>query len=167
MSFYTDVIQKDPRFHSTECIRDLELLEPGMRAAVAKFDAIAKTLGHELVVTETYRSPARQLELYQKKLTELKMVGVHGYGLAVDMMILVNGSKLDPNGDDYNFYATLGRQVGLISGRDWGHEHPHGWQDSDHLQRIPIFRQTSLFSGEWYPPENYDPYVDMKAHGVT
>ena len=83
MSFYTDVIQQDPRFHSTECIRDLELLEPGMRAAVAKFDAIAKTLGHELVVTETYRSPARQLQLYQKKLTELKNSSSVSLGFAV------------------------------------------------------------------------------------
>ena len=63
MSFYTDVIQKDPRYHSTECIRDLDLLEPWMRAAVVKFENIAKSMGHQLVATETFRSSARQEQL--------------------------------------------------------------------------------------------------------
>ena len=36
MSFYTDVIKKDPRFNSTAVIKDVSLLEPGTRVAIAK-----------------------------------------------------------------------------------------------------------------------------------
>lgn len=167
MSFYRDVLMKDARFHSTDVCKDTALLEPGMRAAFAKFEVIAATLGHKVVVTETYRSPARQKFLFDQHKTELEHVGDHGFGVAVDAMIMTASGRLDPNGSDYEFYRHVARQVGLISGRDWGHGTEHGWQDSDHLQRVPAFRQPALFAGSWYPPVDYDPYADMKAHGVT
>lgn len=165
-TFYTDVIQKDPRFHSTNVCADLALLEPGFRARITAFIALAKSLGHDVEILETYRSPARQQELYEKHLTELRQVGVHGFGLAADLKVLVNG-VYDPKGQDYLYFKDLALKDDVISGINWGEpcEH-HSFEDFDHLQGVPIFRQDALFAGTWYPLNPYDPWADEKAHGV-
>ena len=94
MSWYTDFLMKDPRFnspHTDIVICDLNLLEPGTRTAVAQMIELAKAAGHQLKVGETYRSQARQFALYKKGATQLSHVGMHGYGLAADLQLLVNG----------------------------------------------------------------------------
>jgi len=167
MSFYTDVIKKDNRFNSTQTIRDVSLLEPGTRAAVAKLIVLAHEAGHELKVGETYRSQARQLQCFKNGATQLRKVGCHGYGVACDLQMIVNG-KYDPKGEDYAFFQDLCKKVGLISGIDWGTPNQkHTFHDWDHVQRVPVFRQNALFAGTWYPPVDYDPYADMKEHGIT
>ena len=60
MSFYTDIIQKDPRFHSINRVQDLALLEPITRAAVLSIILDAKADGINLMVFETYRSQELQ-----------------------------------------------------------------------------------------------------------
>lgn len=167
MSFYANVIKKDPRFGSTECIKDIALLEPGTRAAVLAIIASAKAAGHELIVLETLRSPARQRMLYEQRKTELKNVGVHGYGLACDLGLIVGG-KYDANGQDYSFLVAYAAREKMISGIDWGTPHlSHSFRDWDHVQRVPVFRQNALFAGSWYPPEDYDPHADMLANHIT
>ena len=165
-NFYTDTIEKDPRFRSTETIKDLSLLEPGMRAKVAQMIVLAHAAGHELRVGETFRSQARQTQVFNAGASQLRKVGCHGYGLACDLQLWIGG-KYDPRGQDYAFFEDLCRKVGLISGIDWGtpNEH-HSFHDWDHVQAIPVFRQPALFAGAWYPPPSYDPYADQVAHGV-
>lgn len=166
MSFYKNVIRKDSRFNSTAIIKDVSLLEPGTRVAVAKLIVLAHEAGHQLVVGETFRSQSRQEKCYRNGSTQLKKVGCHGYGVACDLQLLVNG-KYDPNGEHYVFFQQICRKVGLISGIDWGTpaEH-HNFHDWDHVQRVPVFRQNELFAGTWYPDINYDPYADQIAHGI-
>lgn len=165
-SFYTNVICKDHRFNSTDTINDLALLEPGMRLAVASAVADAKAAGHELRVLETYRSQARQHMLFERHATELSKVGVHGYGLAVDLALYVNG-RYDPNGTHYMFMVALAAAHKLVSGIDWGlPKIAHSFKDYDHLQRVPLFRQAALFAGTWYPGSDYDPHADMIANGI-
>jgi hypothetical protein len=36
----------------------------------------------------------------------------------------------------------------------------HNFVDAGHIQGIPVFRQSSLFSGQWYPDAKYDPITD-------
>lgn len=165
-NFYTGVIQKDPRFHSTDVCKDMALLEPGFRAKVEKFKALAEAAGHKIFVLETYRSPARQAQLFAQKKTQLRNVGTHGYGLAIDFALFVNG-KYDPNGQDYACFVPIARKVGVISGVDWGVPGvPHSFRDFDHLQGVPVARQAALFAGQWYPPAGYDPYADLAANHV-
>ena len=166
MSFYTDVLKKDKRFNSTKQITDINLLEPGTRAAVAKLISLAHAAGHEIRVAETYRSQTRQGQLFKQGFTQLRKVGCHGFGVACDLNLFVNG-KYDPDGTDYSFFVDLCKQAGLVSGIDWGTPHQkHTFHDWDHVQRVPVFRQNDLFAGKWYPPVNYDPYQDMKDHGI-
>src|SRR4051812_25117130 len=89
MSFYTDVIVNDPRFHTTQPVHDIMLLEPVTRAAVQAIIADAKNAGIELGAFETYRSKERQELLYQQKATKLQKVGVHHYGLACDLVKMI------------------------------------------------------------------------------
>lgn len=167
MSFYTDVLAKDPRFASTAPIKDLALLEPGTRAAVLAMIADAAAAGHDLRVLETYRSQARQHMLFEERLTQLSKVGCHGYGVAVDLALYVNG-RYDPNGQHYMFMEALAKKHGMVSGIDWGTPNAqHSFKDYDHVQRVPVFRQNAMFAGAWYPPEGYDPHADQVAHRIA
>jgi hypothetical protein len=68
----------------------------------------------------------------------------------------VNG---EPNWKvDYSFLLELARKYGLVSGQDWGQPTvKHTFIDADHIQFISLADQPRLFSGEWYPAENYTP----------
>lgn len=164
MSFYDTVLRNSPAFRSDAVCKDMAMLEPGTRAAVLALVDEAKTEGHDLRVLETYRSQARQSRLFTQHATQLRTVGCHGYGVAVDFGVFVNGKYAEVNGP-YVFLRELARKHGLISGQDWGHAREGGFVDSGHVQRVPVWRQSALFGGSWYPPADYDPYQDSAAHG--
>jgi hypothetical protein len=161
VSFYTDVIKKDHRFGSLDTINDLALLEPKTREAVQAILSEGAAMGVHMRVLETYRSQARQHLLFTRGATQLKVVGCHGYGIAADIGIMtVKG--MDPDGAHYDVLRRLAEKNGLISGSDWGEpEKPHNFRDYDHVQRIAVKRQESVFDGSWYPDANYDPLVDL------
>jgi hypothetical protein len=145
--------------------KDTALLEPGTRLAVQALIDEAKTEGHDLRLLETYRSQTRQSALFAGHHTQLRTVGCHGYGVAVDFGVFINGAYQGDN-KPYVFLRDLARKHGLISGQDWGHAREGSFVDSGHVQRVPVWRQGELFSGTWYPPESgYDPYADSAAHG--
>lgn len=158
MSFYTDIIQKDLRYHSPLACYDPALLHPDFRQVVQDIIADAAAMGETLHIGETFRSQARQAYLFSKNLTQLRTVGVHGYGLACDLIRLVNG-KYDPVGQDYAFLIKLCAahpcpwpNAQTISGADWGLPNQiHTFRDWDHIQAVTIAQQPALFSQEWYP----------------
>src|ERR1700733_507920 len=87
-NFYTEVLAN----YTTRRCADPLMLEPVTRAAVASIIAIAKAeLKMDLIIFETFRTQARQEQLYAQKATELRIVGVHGYGLAADLVKSING----------------------------------------------------------------------------
>jgi D-alanyl-D-alanine carboxypeptidase len=65
-SFYEDVIKNDGRFKSVNRVADPNLLEPVTRSAIANILHDARALGIELMIFETYRSQARQQELFNQ-----------------------------------------------------------------------------------------------------
>lgn len=164
MTFYSEVIRNSKAFRSDAVCKDMALLEPGTRAAVLAMVEAAKVAGHDLRVLETYRSQTRQSMLFQKRATQLRTVGCHGYGVAVDFGVFIDGKYQESN-KPYVFLRELAREHGLISGQDWGHLKMGGFVDSGHVQRVPVWRQNALFGGSWYPPEVYDPYADSVATG--
>lgn len=157
-NFYTDVIRKAQEFSSTGRISTLDLLEPETRTRVKALMVDAKNQGIELMAYETFRSNARQKVLFDRGATKLRTVGVHNYGLACDIVKVVNGQ---PSWDgSFAFLATLAKTHGLISGIDWGNPNiKHTFVDSVHVQRCSIAMQNGLFSGLWYPDSAYDPYA--------
>jgi hypothetical protein len=163
MSFYTDVLQKHPLFHTTKAVNDLALLEPVTRGAVLALIADAKALGHELRVIETYRSCERQALLFQRGATRLRNVGVHHYGLAVDLGLYVFGKYVGA-AEPYRFLVDLCAKHGLISGLDWGQPNkPHDFIDAGHVQRVAVKDQPRLFAGSFYPTDAYSPHATQVA----
>lgn len=163
-NFYIDVIRNSKAFRSDAACHDMDLLEPGTRAAVLALVADVKAQGIDLRVLETYRSQTRQNALFEKHATQLRTVGCHGYGVAVDFGVFIKGAYQGDN-KPYAFLRQMARKHNLISGQDWGHAKMGSFVDSGHVQRVPVWRQNVLFNGSWYPPEIYDPYADSVAYG--
>ncbi len=163
-NFYTTTIRNSMAFRSDVRCAAMELLEPGTRKAVSDLLNEARDTGHDLRILETYRSQARQSSLFVQRKTQLRIVGCHGFGVAADFGLFVNGKYAESN-QPYAFLRELARKHGLISGYDWGHAKPGNFVDAGHVQRVPVWRQNDLFAGVWYPPTDYDPYADSKAHG--
>lgn len=158
-NFYLDVIAKSPNFMSKKRIGDPALLEPRTRRLVEQIVSKAKAMGIEVMTFETFRSRERQEELFRQGATKLRQVGVHHYGLACDIVRVVDGQPSWKG--DFSFLRDLSRSAGLIWGGDWGTPGSHhDFVDSDHVQRCAIARQPQLFSGTWYPDDNYNPYHD-------
>ena len=162
-SFYDSVLRNSPAFRSDAVCKDPAMLEPGTRAAVLDLIADAKAQNIDLRLLETYRSQTRQSALFAKHATQLRVVGCHGFGVAADLGVFVNG-VYQTSDKPYGVLRALARKHGLISGIDWGHAQPKGFEDSDHVQRVPVWRQAALFGGSWFPPTDYDPYADSVAN---
>lgn len=158
-SFYDTVIRNSKAFRSDAVCKDMALLEPGTRTAVQAMLDDAKVQGIDLRVLETYRSQTRQSALFVRHATQLRIVGCHGYGVGADFGVFVKGAYQGSN-KPYVFLRQMARKHGLISGQDWGHSREGSFVDSGHVQRVPVWRQSQLFSGAWYPPVQYDPYQD-------
>ena len=158
-NFYTDIISQDARFDSAARVADLALLEPITRQLVQNVIAAAEQMGIVLMAYETYRSQARQQELFDNGATKLRKVGVHHYGLACDIVRVVGGEPSWKG--DFSFLGQLAHSAGLIWGGDWGAPQiKHSFIDSVHVQRCTVARQATLFAGTWYPDQSYNPYQD-------
>jgi LAS superfamily LD-carboxypeptidase LdcB len=115
-NFYTEVILSDARVNSVNRVHDPNLLEPTTRQAVENIIADAAVMGITLMMFETYRSQARQLELFNQGASKLRHVGVHHYGLACDLVKSVSGEPSWKG--DFSFLAHLAREHRLIWGGD-------------------------------------------------
>lgn len=156
-NFYTETLRYHPDFHVATRISDVAMLEAGTRARVLAIVKAAAAQGIDLIVFETYRSAERQAALFKAGATKLQAVGVHGFGLAADLVKRVQGEPSWKG--DYSFLRELAEQNGLISGADWGQPNvKHTFVDADHVQRCALADQNSLFAGEWFPGDSYDPY---------
>jgi hypothetical protein len=159
--FFSDVILSSSFFGSAKRIDDPALLEPVTRQLVQRIVTSAQQMGIEVMIYETYRSQQRQQELFNNGATRLRRVGVHHYGLACDIVRVI-GDEPSWKGD-FTFLGQLAQSCGLIWGGDWGAPHiKHSFVDSVHVQRCTVARQGDLFSGVWYPDENYNPYDDAQ-----
>ena len=157
-NFFTDVISKYPNLHSTGRVSDVELLEPVTKQRVDAIIADAKAHGIDLMVFETYRSQERQQVLFEQGVTKLRQVGVHHYGLACDIVKSLNGEPSWKG--DFSLLGQLAKEHGLIWGGDWGAPNrQHSFVDNVHVQRCTVGQQASLFRGEWYPDDDYNPYT--------
>lgn len=165
-NFYTNVIRKAPRYHLPNRNYSLELLEPEFRARIKKFKQFAESQGHKIVVDETYRSHARQVHLFKDLKVASKEVGLRSFGLQADFQLYING-VYDPASYAYKAFADLAKAAGVLFGLHWVHgvSSENGLYRVDSLQGVPDFRRDELFTGTWYPPQGYNVYADLRAHG--
>jgi hypothetical protein len=160
-NFYTKVIQKSRLYHSEHLVSSLELLEPNFRQKIERLIIAAAAQGHKLMVYETFRSQARQEQLYKEKKTELRTKGVHHYGLAADIVFDVHGEPRWPSAEHFSILEPLARAQDLIWGGNWGRPpRPHSFVDPDHLQWCSVEQEHALLHDQWYPVAGYNPYQD-------
>lgn len=157
-NFHTDFILQSDHADDTDRINDVTLLEPVTRQKVLAIVAGMRVAGIACTVYETYRSQARQYELYQQGATQLAHVGCHGYGVAADIVMLDDNGN--PTWDEgyyahYNHLAHFAALQGMIWGGDWGHPwRPTSFPDLPHVQRVRVDQQSALFDGSWYPSDD-------------
>jgi hypothetical protein len=158
-NFYLDSIADNLELETTDRRHDILLLEPTTRSIVTQIINEAKAQGLDLMVFETYRSKARQEQLYAKGASGLKNVGVHHYGLACDLVKSINGEPSWKG--DFSLIGQLAKPHGLLWGGDWGNpDKAHKLVDVYHVQRCSLARQPELFAGTWYPQDDYNPCND-------
>lgn len=164
MNFFEQVIETSPFLHSTKRVNSMSLIEATTLYLIDEVITDAKKeFDIDLIVYESFRSRERQKQMFDQGVSQLKNVGVHYYGLAADLVPLING---EPNWDKWDFrhLGILARKHGLIWGGDWGTSwDEHTFHDTDHVQFCSVARQGALFSGSWYPTAEYRPYLDL--HG--
>jgi peptidoglycan LD-endopeptidase CwlK len=144
MSFYTDILTKDPRFKAPLVCRDPALLFPPFRAKIEAVIAKLAAASQTFEIIETFRSQARQEELYAAHATQLRTVGVHGFGLACDCARMIGG-RITWESGAYGNYGAACEAEGLTWGGRWT------FGDLVHAQYVTVAEQPKLFNLSWYP----------------
>lgn len=116
-------------------IDDPATLQPAFRAAVVSLLERLRSEGHEPVLHETYRSPARAAEL-SKKGTGIAL-SMHTLGVAADVICARHRWSCREHG--CGFYDALGAAAESL-GMTWGGR----WRKRDypHVQGIPVAVQA-------------------------
>ena len=146
----------------TRACRDLNKLSVKGKQACELFLAECKKQGLNVLVTETYRSQARQTYLYEQGrtragqiVTNVKKVGYHNTGNAWDICKNVKGQEYSDNA----FFAKCGA-IAKSLGIEWG-GYWKGFVDKPHFQ----------ISDSWQPPKQRDDEVikkiKIKVNGVV
>lgn len=103
-------------------ITSLEALHPYFRDKVVQLITLARRKGIELAVVETYRTRAKQAE-YKSMGKRYTRTGAgsskHQYGLAVDLVPMVNGQAQWHNMQLWRKVGIIGERLGLRWGGRW------------------------------------------------
>lgn len=103
-------------------IGDLDALHPYFRDRIVKLMEICKTQGIELAVVESFRTHAKQSEYFVmgRKYTRSKGgKSKHQYGLAVDVVPIVDSVAVWDNTALWRKIGVIGERLGLRWGGRW------------------------------------------------
>lgn len=107
---------------SLPMIADLNSLHPYFRDRIAELIAVCKNQGIELAVVESYRTHAKQMEYFGmgRKYTRSKGGNSkHQYGLAVDVVPVIDGKAVWDNHALWRRIGVNGERLGLRWGGRW------------------------------------------------
>lgn len=103
-------------------IADLRALHPYFRDKIIALIDLCRKKGIELAVAESYRTHAKQAEYFGMGRKYTRSAGgksKHQYGLAVDLVPIVNGQPEWENKALWKKIGTLGESLGLRWGGRW------------------------------------------------
>jgi peptidoglycan L-alanyl-D-glutamate endopeptidase CwlK len=105
--------------------RNINDLKPYVKYLCELLIEKCKAEGITLLVTSTLRDAEYQKALYAQGrtkpgsiVTSTSLIGAHGFGLAFDVVPLVNG-KADWSSNKWNRIGAIGKQIGLEWAGDW------------------------------------------------
>lgn len=107
---------------SIPMIADLNALHPYFRDKISELIRLCKEQGIELVVVETFRTHAKQAEYFGmgRKYTRSKGgKSKHQYGLAADVVPVVNSVAVWDNALLWRKIGAIGERIGLRWGGRW------------------------------------------------
>ncbi len=107
---------------SIPMITDLNALHPYFRDRIQELMEVAKKQGIELVVVESFRTHAKQAEYFGmgRKYTRSKGGNSkHQYGMAVDLVPIVDGKAVWDNTVLWRKIGVIGERLGLRWGGRW------------------------------------------------
>jgi peptidoglycan L-alanyl-D-glutamate endopeptidase CwlK len=106
--------------------RKIEDLHPKVQELCKKHIEACKARGVTIQVTNTLRDAEYQAYLYAQGrtragsvVTNMKEIGPHGFGLAYDIVPVVNGKAQWNNTVLWNIAGEEGKKLGLTWGGDW------------------------------------------------
>jgi hypothetical protein len=141
---------------SIPMITDLNALHPYFRDKVIELIARCKAKGIELAVVETYRTHTKQAEyktMGKKYTSSGAGKSKHQYGLAVDVVPIVNGKAQWANLALWRKIGVTGERLGLRWGGRW--RHPF---DPGHFEWTGGLNTSDLITGK----EPYIPNQETK-----
>lgn len=117
--------------------RDKTLLHPELQEIVQQFEAKCKAAGHNILVTETFRTKAEQDALYAKGRTAPGDIvtncrypnSPHCWGVAFDFCRNVRGREYDDSDGFFKKCGEIGKSLGLAWGGDF-----RSFVDKPHLE---------------------------------
>ena len=107
---------------SLPMIADLRALHPYFRDKVEELIRRCNKVGISLAVVETYRTPSKQAEYFAMGKKYTKTTGGksrHQYGLAVDVVPIINSVAVWNNHKLWNKIGIIGERLGLRWGGRW------------------------------------------------
>lgn len=150
-------------------IRDIHLLHPAFRNKIILLFVEAKKRGIDLFISETYRTPERQNMFFGMKLTKVRSGGSkHQYGLAIDVIPVINGKSYADNHEVLKRVGLIGEKLGLKWGGRWRFYDPvhfeFDWDIKD-LKRgiLPEVPDTLVIPDITF----YDRYFKIKSNEVN
>lgn len=148
MESWLDTIRKSPQLNSLDIVSDTGLLYPPFCVKIQSLVVTARAASLNVIVFETYRSEPRQLLLFKQGRTKIKTNGMHHYGVAADLVFLLNGQPAWPSAGDprWKELADIGRKLGLYWGGDF-----KGLVDCPHWQYVAatVAAQNPIRAGKY------------------
>jgi hypothetical protein len=143
-------------------IVDLNALHPYFRDKIIELIAICKSKGIELAVVETYRTVAKQNEYKGLGKIYTRTSGgrsKHQYGLAIDVVPIVNSEAQWENIALWKKIGVVGEKLGLRWGGRWRHPFDPGhfeWSGGVSGVAMENGRTPVIPNAENYPSLNDD-----------
>jgi peptidoglycan L-alanyl-D-glutamate endopeptidase CwlK len=134
MNWYKEVIVKSDVFKSPKWCGEEQicLLYPPFREKVIQVKQELAKQKLPFYIYETFRSNARQLELYKKGYSKVKTAGMHTYGVAVDFVGKDNKGNWSWDMKlPWSKLGAISKKLGLFWGGDWT-----SFKDYPHIQMI-------------------------------
>ena len=146
---WLETLQKLPAFTDPELQTDPELLYDPVRIRIELTLKDARAEGLSVMLFETFRADARQLNLWKQKRTKIKKRGMHGCGMAGDIVFVdAHGqpSWKEPTPGAWKRLGVIGKKHGLYWGGDF-----KSFTDSPHFQGVPATpeAQGKILKGEY------------------
>ena len=149
-------------------MRGIELLHPKARALAEKLQALCKTNGIPLLITETWRSAAEQDALYAQGRTKPGSIvthctgkdyqSPHQWGVAFDFCKNIKGQEYSDTAF-FNAVGSLGKSIGLFWGGDF-----KSFVDKPHFELLEFLpsNSTAALKSKYGTPEKFKATWEVK-----